>query len=248
MNQGPDDLTEQALGGVKIQRIGVAEDPAHQVGADEDFVASTHKDNTDRGTLFFVEQFNSLRDEIGRRIDIRQQIMALNLIIAGTLFTLGVQPGIPETILLFYPLLAMFLAALWAHNDLRIGQINYYIRTVIEQNVHSIEPGWEGFRRQAFLPRRQRKSQKQQGHPLDPPSGLIAFSTRGIFLSTQVLSQVIVGARFVVDVLQKRLIIDLSNTHWTDLQHIGGMIMPILILLNVGIIGYTGLLLRHQRV
>src|SRR6266566_6131317 len=117
--------------------------------------------------LLLVEQYISLRNEIEKRIDIRQQILALTLLVAGTFLTVGVQPGVPEVVLLFYPLIAMFLGAIWEHNDLRIGQINFYIRTEVEKHLGALGPGWETFRSKTFpsrhRPRRSRQS--AQRHP-----------------------------------------------------------------------------------
>lgn len=246
MGEIQDDLPEQAVAGIKIQHLGVSEQTSDKPNLEGEAVKAANKDSE---TALFIEQFVSLRDEIGRRLDIRQQIMALSLIIAGSLFALGVQPGIPETILLFYPLLAMFLAGMWAHNDLRIGQINYYIQAVIEKHLGDYGPGWEVFRRQTFHPAGQRKASKDRkhSHPLAPPPGLIAFSARGIFLTTQGLAVLIVALRFVVDVSQKRFLVDLTKVDLTDLKYIGGLTIPFLLLVNIAIIVYTGLLLKHRR-
>ena len=32
----------------------------------------------------------------------------------------GVQSNVPEVVLLFYPIIAMFLGSIWEHNDLRV--------------------------------------------------------------------------------------------------------------------------------
>ena len=75
-------------------------------------VGSTIEDREARsvGALLLVEQYISLRNEIEKRIEIRQQILALTLLVAGTFLTVGVQPNVPEVVLLFYPIIAMFLA------------------------------------------------------------------------------------------------------------------------------------------
>ena len=41
-----------------------------------------------------VEQYHSLRDEIIQRVQTRQQMWYVLLLVAGTFFTIGVQPGI----------------------------------------------------------------------------------------------------------------------------------------------------------
>src|ERR1051326_5139657 len=89
--------------------------------------------------LLLIEQYTSLRSEIEKRIDIRQQILALTLLVAGTFLTVGVQPAVPEVVLLFYPLIALFPGAIWEHNDLRVGQINFYLRTEVEKHLGSLD-------------------------------------------------------------------------------------------------------------
>jgi len=57
------------------------------------------------GTLLLIEQYTSLRNEIEKRIEIRQQILALTLLVAGAFLTVGVQSNVPEVVLLFYPII-----------------------------------------------------------------------------------------------------------------------------------------------
>jgi hypothetical protein len=102
------------------------------------------------GTLLLIEQYTCLRNEIEKRIEIRQQILALTLLVAGTFLTVGVQSNVPEVVLLFYPIIVMFLGSIWEHNNLRVGQINFFIRTEIEKHLGVFGPGWETFRLQTF--------------------------------------------------------------------------------------------------
>lgn len=41
-------------------------------------------------------------------------------------------------------------SAIWEHNDLRVGQLNFYIRTEVEKHPEAFGPGWETFRLQTF--------------------------------------------------------------------------------------------------
>jgi hypothetical protein len=93
----------------------------------------------------FSEQYASLRNEIEKRIEIRQQILAFTLLVAGTLLTIGVQPNVPEVVLLFYPVIAMFLGAIWEQNDVRVAQIDYFICTEVEKHLDRLGSGWETF-------------------------------------------------------------------------------------------------------
>lgn len=126
-----------------------------------------------------MEQYRSLREEIIQRVQARQQMWYVLLLMAGTFLTIGVQPGIAAWTVLLYPILALFFAANWSHNNTRIDQITWYIQQEIEELFHL--PGWETYRTRHF--RRKRRSERQS-LPLAIP-GLLTFSTRGVFLTTQ---------------------------------------------------------------
>lgn len=244
---------ESIIGAETVDVIGQVQ--GDQAAATGSFSVNT---SSSLSRQLFVEQFTSLRSEIEQRINLRQQLIALTLVVAGTFLTIGVQPGESWVVLLFYPLLAMFMAAAWEHNDLRIGQINWYIQSVIEQHLGDLGPGWEYFRRQAFRSASQRRNlrtgnipQVPEAHGLRGVPGLIAISTRGLYLGTQALAVVVATVRFGVEHLQ-------SQTWDALIQEIGFPIKEldqakvlgflIVLVLNIGIISYTGVLLRHSRV
>lgn len=70
----------------------------------------------DGDTTTTLTEYKALRDEIVKRIEFRYQIINLILIVAGTFLTVGVQASIPASVLLVYPILALFLISGWAHN------------------------------------------------------------------------------------------------------------------------------------
>ncbi|MBV6452204.1 MAG: hypothetical protein MHPDNHAH_02959 [Anaerolineales bacterium] len=116
-----------------------------------------------------LEEYKALRAEIIKRIEIRYQVINYLLIVSGTFLSVGIQPTISPSILLIYPLLAMFLAYSWAHNGLVIRQIGRYIKENIEQKHPSIQ--WES------------------SHNKDYPfTRLGRISTSGLVLITQVLA------------------------------------------------------------
>ena len=195
--------------------------------------------------LLFLEQYTSLRSEIEKRIDIRQQILALTLLVAGTFLTVGVQPTVPEVVLLFYPLIAMFLGAIWEHNDLRVGQINFYIRTEVEKHLGELGPGWESFRTKTFPSRyRRHKFQKQeQLHPLTPQSGLIIFATRGMFFTTQAMTIIVAAVRYISEFLQRGFAANVTGPK----QVVVSISVGILFLVDVGILIYTFSVVQHKR-
>ena len=197
------------------------------------------------GALLLIEQYASLRSEIEKRIEIRQQILALTLLVAGTFLTVGVQPGVPAVVLLFYPLIAMFLGAIWEHNDLRIGQINFYIRTEIEKHLGALGPGWETFRSRTFPSRHRshRSRQSAQRHPLTPRPGLIVFATRGMFFTTQAMAIIVAAVRYISEFFQQGFAVHVTGPK----QVVTGIAVVILFLVDIGILIYTFSIVRHKR-
>lgn len=241
MDEGLEITINQGVAGGKIQNLGIpgnADDPTSEATLEIPEARSIR-------ALMLIEQYVSLRSEIEKRIEIRQQILALTLLVAGTFLTVGAQPGVSQVVLLFYPILAMFLGAIWTHNDLRIGQINQYIRMELEKYLSGLGPGWETYRRHTFLPRqRQNKGRDtKQEHPLTPPRGLILFSTRGMFLTTQLLTIVVAAVRYLFALLQQNFSLQTIGPQ----QWMINIVVLFLFGIDVSIIIYTGYLLQHKR-
>ncbi len=74
-------------------------------------------------------EYNALRNEILKRIELRQQLMAITLTLAGVFLSIGITT---DTVALVYPPLAAFLAIAWAQDDYRIREIAEYIREHLE--------------------------------------------------------------------------------------------------------------------
>lgn len=126
-------------------------------------------------------QYSAMRAEMRKRLEIRSQLMALTLVVAGTFLSVGVQTNVPESVLLVYPLIAMFLAASWKQNDTRTGQMVRFIRDNIETHIGPSpdELGWEHFRRANYR-----------------ISRLSPFSVSGVFVVTQMLAIALALVRF----------------------------------------------------
>jgi hypothetical protein len=137
----------------------------------------------------YVEQYSSLRSEIEKRLDIRQAILTFTLVLAGTFLSVAAQPGIAAATAFYYPLVALFLAAAWTHNDAKIGQISQYIKLEVEQHMPFL--GWEAYRKATF----------DSTHSLAPKHGLVSFSTRGTFLATEVLALLVGSIRSIAALL-----------------------------------------------
>lgn len=118
-----------------------------------------------------LAEYAALRAEIVQRIDLRQQILTFSLAIAGSLISIGVQSVVSPLVLLVSPILALFLASLWKHCDMRIWEIGRYIQTHIEQKLDGI--GWEQHSYQSHQTDRIRAQE---------------LSATGIFILTQVVA------------------------------------------------------------
>jgi hypothetical protein len=74
-------------------------------------------------------EYNTLRGEILKRVELRQQLVSITLTLAGIFMSIGLSS---ELVVLIYPPLAALLAFSWAQNDVRIGTIAKYIRENLE--------------------------------------------------------------------------------------------------------------------
>ncbi len=84
-------------------------------------------------------EYNSLRQEIIKRIEMRQHIVSLLVTSAGVL--MGFSLSTP-TLAFLYPPLSLFLCVMWAQNDIRALQITDYLQTL--ENSDS-KLGWTTF-------------------------------------------------------------------------------------------------------
>ena len=118
-------------------------------------------------------EYKALRDEILKRIEMRQQIISVTLTLAGIFLGVGLTRA---TVPLIYPPLAAFLALSWSQNDFRIRATAKYIREELEASVSGL--GYETYVQRA------RESKKE---------GLgawrfIVLAHGGIFLITQLMA------------------------------------------------------------
>ncbi|UCC76608.1 MAG: hypothetical protein JSW37_14055, partial [Anaerolineales bacterium] len=94
-----------------------------------------------------LAEYQALRGEIVKRIELRQQVLSFTLLGAGGLLSLGLQSDevrVTLAILLMYTVLALFLALVWMQSDLRVHDMAEYIRT-------RIEPAHDGLCWETFL-------------------------------------------------------------------------------------------------
>lgn len=116
-------------------------------------------------------EFNSLREELIKRIEMRQNVVALVVTSAGVL--LGFSIKTPPLAFLFPPL-SLFLCLMWAQNDVRALQITDYLQTL--ENEHT-KLGWTTFYRRV-----QGQGSLISGLPFS------VFAPGGIFILTSLLA------------------------------------------------------------
>jgi hypothetical protein len=125
-------------------------------------------------------EYGSLRAEMLRRIDARQQTLSVALGLAGAFLGLGWSAG--AVVLLLYPLIALLLAVGWAQNEIFITQIGAYIREYLEQGDSGL--GWQTYSSQ-------RGSEiRIMGWPIE------VLSIGGIFILTQLMAIGLGGYQF----------------------------------------------------
>lgn len=116
-------------------------------------------------------EYTALRNEILKRIELRQQVIQIALAFAGVLFSFGVaRPGVAFV----FPPLAALMATAWAQNDFRIRDLGTYLRDRIEPNLAGL--GWE--------------THLQKGRKASPDTTWrrTVYSHGGIFLGTQIIA------------------------------------------------------------
>lgn len=131
-----------------------------------------------------LAEWNALRAEILKRMEMRHQVLWLALVVAGTLITFGAQEKVPVTVLLLYPLLATFLALAWTDIDIRISEIADFIRTRIE-GEHS-QGRLEGLRWEHYI-----RKKKREEITRNALARAVEISANGILVFTQLLALIL---------------------------------------------------------
>lgn len=109
----------------------------------EQLESSSDKVSTEENVTLIVTEYNALRAESLKRIEIRHQLTSLALIAPGTILAVGFQAK-NAFLMLSYPILACFLWGVWVANARRIHEISQYLRK-LEVKVGKNNIGWEHF-------------------------------------------------------------------------------------------------------
>ena len=118
----------------------------------------------------WLEEYKTLRDETLKRVDLRFRIHNLTLVALGALFTVSSSAGGQPSILLVYPILALFFAVAYVYESMMLVEIGAYLRRIEESN--QIPLGWV-----THLKERYRKIE-----PLELASSF------GLFIGTQAVA------------------------------------------------------------
>jgi hypothetical protein len=127
---------------------------------------------TNDPSQFLLAEYRELRGEILKRSEMQHQLTSITLVALGALTTVGLRDS--PSALLAYPMLALFLSAVWVYNDIQIAQLGIYIRRRIEDQLIGGGLGWE----HALLSDR---ASKEIG-------SLIKLATRGILWGSEFLA------------------------------------------------------------
>ncbi|MBI5667083.1 MAG: hypothetical protein HZC41_03675 [Chloroflexi bacterium] len=133
-----------------------------------------------RGGSAAEMEYATLREEMLKRIDSRQQTISITLTLAGAF--LGFGWGAGNVVILLYPLIALLLAVGWAQNEVFIKQLSAYIRDRLESQRTGL--GWETYSRQRMSEIRFR------GWPIE------VLAIGGIFVLSQVMAIGLATLRF----------------------------------------------------
>lgn len=145
---------------------------------------------------FLLAEFSALRAEMLKRIELQHQLIVAALVAAGTFLTVSVTRPVtgpttgPVNISLAFPIFALFFAAAWSQNDLRIWQMGKYIRKRIEGEFLGSDMGWESI---------------QATSRVGGFGSLSLFSSRGILVGTQILT--VVAALFTATFSQLEIVL-----------------------------------------
>jgi hypothetical protein len=141
---------------------------------------------TNTASQFLLAEYSALRAEVLQRSEAQHQLVSLALTGAGVLISVGLERN-STTVILAYPVFAVFLSAAWSQHDIRIGEIGTYIRERIENKLLGNDLGWK---------------HAHTGSRLGLMVGSRSFlASRGILVGTQLLAVILASLKFRLTVL-----------------------------------------------
>ena len=143
---------------------------------------------------FILVQYAALHSEQEKRLELRQQMLLGHFVIASVFFPLGVSSlTVSGDILLFYPVITLFIAHAWVHNDSRIGTIGIFLGQIEQQ--YDVK-GWEAYRMSLHDSKYARALRVIQRLLPNLPVRFLVFnplnfSMRGAFVTLQLLAMLV---------------------------------------------------------
>ena len=95
----------------------------------------------DHTRAFLQMEYGILRGELIKRVEFRQRLLEITLVSAAAILAINLSGTAFGRVLLGYPILVMFLAAGWLHQDLRVRRLATYVRTRIEPEFRRLDRG-----------------------------------------------------------------------------------------------------------
>jgi hypothetical protein len=151
-------------------------------------------------------EYRTLREELLKRIELRQNIIQINLTLASLILSYGLIQRIQDPITgqiaatpvvaLVYPPIAALLGLGWAQIENRIQVLSTYIRLRIEKNIPSLY--WE-----TYMDELRKESRRKEGshsvnnknkyglpvvNKLGNLGSSVIFSHGGVFIGTQIMA------------------------------------------------------------
>ncbi|MGA1870953.1 MAG: hypothetical protein ACMUJM_20645 [bacterium] len=93
-----------------------------------------------------LAEYAALRNEIIKRMEIRNYLMTFAVAAAGTLLTFGNQKDIPVLVMLIFPIFSVLLAFAWMNNDMHINNLGKYIKNHIESTSGIKGINWQNYK------------------------------------------------------------------------------------------------------
>lgn len=145
-------------------------------------------------------EFRELRNEILKRIELRQQVLVITLTVAGVIFGLALKDnvtGYNNQIALIYPPISLLMAMIWIIDDYNIQKASLYIRYRIERKLPILM--WENYTE--YVTYGSKDKYVRLG---------TSFAYCGIFITTQFIALLIGGK--LGEVLRKLVNFEICNT------------------------------------
>jgi hypothetical protein len=149
------------------------------------------------------QEYAALRDEVLKRLEFRNQMLSVLLVVAGTFISVGTQAEVSATVLLVYPLLALFLISSWIHNGRALVLIGRYLREEVEKRHSGL--GWEKYLKRPQI------AKSAYGH-------FNNFAMAGLALTTQALATGLATTKLTGNTMENiLLVVSLVSTAVTGL-------------------------------